>query len=285
MAVAAILCGCGSKGNIMKELKKDGYTQMNNSMFYKVSEEAKDGKEISEGLIVLGTATFRYNDSVLDDITKVQPICMAQQGQNDLDFSPVMIGRHVGDHITVAVLADSVAKKFGPQALPPMYKEGTGDKMYYDFVITDALTQAEMQSKIEAEGAAAKNAEVPAREKYLKDNNINVKPSSTGLYRIITEQGSGKTIAKNSEATVHYTGRLLDGTVFDSSVPRNQPFTVTVGAGQVIPGWEEGLLGLKEGAKATLIIPSELAYGARGAGRDIPPYSTIVFDIEVISVK
>ncbi len=285
VAAAGLFGACGDKGDVMNKLKKDGFTEVNPCMYYNVTEEAADGRTINQGDIVMGTATFRFNDSVLNEITQEGPICMAQPSQNDLDFSGIMAGRHVGDRITVAVIADSVAKQYGPQALPPMYKEGNNDAMYYDFVITNAMTEAEFTAMMQAQAEAARAAEAPAREKYLKDNNITVKPSKTGLYRIITQEGTGKTVAKGNTVNVHYTGYLLDGSKFDSSVDRNQPFPVTVGAGQVIAGWEEGLEGLKEGSKATLIIPSELAYGERGAGQDIPPFSTIVFDVEILSIQ
>ncbi len=285
VAAAGLFGACGDKGDVMNKLKKDGFTEANPCLYYKVTEEAADGRTIAEGDIVMGTATFRFNDSILNKAEQESPLCMAQPSQNDLDFSGIMAGRHVGDHITVAVIADSVAKQYGPMAMPPMYQEGNGDAMYYDFVLTNAMTEAEFSAKMQAEAEAARAAETPAREQYLKDNNITAKPSASGLYRIITNEGTGKAVAKGNTVSVHYTGYLLDGSKFDSSVDRGQPFDVTVGAGQVIPGWEEGLVGLKEGSKATLIIPSELAYGERGAGQDIPPFSTIVFDVEIMAIK
>lgn len=84
---------------------------------------------------------------------------------------------------------------------------------------------------------------------------------------------------------VHYTGKFPDGRVFDSSVPRGQPFEFKVGAGNVIRGWDEGIIQLTKGQKAELICPPEFAYGARGAGGVIPPNATLHFDVEVIDFK
>jgi peptidylprolyl isomerase len=84
---------------------------------------------------------------------------------------------------------------------------------------------------------------------------------------------------------VHYTGRLLDGTKFDSSLDRNEPIEFKLGQGMVIKGWDEGIALLKVGGKALLIIPSNLAYGSRGAGGVIPPFSPLTFEVELVSVQ
>jgi FKBP-type peptidyl-prolyl cis-trans isomerase FkpA len=99
------------------------------------------------------------------------------------------------------------------------------------------------------------------------------------------QEGTGdKVVAEGDSITVHYTGTLEDGTKFDSSVDRDDPFTFTIGRGMVIQGWEKGLLGMKIGEKRKLTIPSELGYGANGAGGVIPPNATLIFEVELISI-
>jgi len=101
---------------------------------------------------------------------------------------------------------------------------------------------------------------------------------------ILTE-GDGATAEIGQRVRVHYEGRLSDDTVFDASKPRGQPFSFTIGAGQVIKGWEQGVAGMKIGEVRRLTIPPELAYGAAGAGDVIPPHATLVFDIELLDVS
>ncbi|MCH5229048.1 MAG: FKBP-type peptidyl-prolyl cis-trans isomerase [Muribaculaceae bacterium] len=124
-----------------------------------------------------------------------------------------------------------------------------------------------------------------AGDKFLEANRNNpgVHVTESGLQYVIDKEGTGKQPGPTDEVTVHYTGKLLDGTVFDSSINRGEPTTFPLN--RVIPGWTEGLQLMKEGAKYTFFIPSDLAYGPNGIPNVIPPHSTLIFDVELISVK
>ena len=97
--------------------------------------------------------------------------------------------------------------------------------------------------------------------------------------------GRGRQAAPGDDVTIHYTGRLQNGEVFDSSLDRDQPLTFTLGAGQVIAGWDEGIAGMKRGSVRRLIVPAELGYGAEGAGTLIPPKATLIFEIELLAIE
>ena len=121
--------------------------------------------------------------------------------------------------------------------------------------------------------------------KILKDLSKGFSKTSSGLlYKFEKENNSHKP-SNGNKVKVHYKGMLLDGTVFDSSFKRNQPIEFTLGVGQVIKGWDEGISLLGIGDKASFIIPSDLAYGAAGAGGVIPPNATLVFEVELISAE
>ena len=117
------------------------------------------------------------------------------------------------------------------------------------------------------------------------DEGDKVNTTDSGLEYVDTVVGNGDSPKQGDKVVVHYTGTLEDGTKFDSSVDRGTPFEFTIGVGQVIRGWDEGVMSMQVGGKRTLNIPADLAYGDRGAGRVISPNSTLLFDIELISIK
>lgn len=121
-----------------------------------------------------------------------------------------------------------------------------------------------------------------------KENNMPDNQNQLPVDHLIIEvlkPGSGAEVVTGDKLAVHYTGWLQSGQEFDSSVRRNQPFTFTIGAGQVIAGWDDGILGMKVGEKRKLTIPPQLAYGDQGAGGVIPSNSTLIFEVELISIN
>lgn len=109
--------------------------------------------------------------------------------------------------------------------------------------------------------------------------------TDSGLTYIVTKEGTGAQLKAGDEIIVNYTGLLTNGQKFDSSLDRGTPFSFPLGAGRVIKGWDEGFQNLKIGDHAILTIPASIGYGARGAGRDIPPGATLIFIVEVLGVK
>jgi FKBP-type peptidyl-prolyl cis-trans isomerase FkpA len=142
-----------------------------------------------------------------------------------------------------------------------------------------------------AESTAPKTQTSTTQEKSAMTQNTNT-TTVTELQKIDTQVGTGREAEPGFNVTVHYTGWLFDaaaeghkGKKFDSSLDRNQPFNFFLGGGQVIQGWDEGFAGMKIGGKRTLVIPSEMGYGARGAGGAIPPNAALIFDVELLDVK
>jgi len=151
------------------------------------------------------------------------------------------------------------------------------DSVMQGFVQDMEQAQKQQVSK-QADANAKKGEEFLAKNK----DKEGVKTTDSGLQYKVVEEGSGDTPAKDDSVTVHYEGKLIDGTVFDSSRKRGKPVTFPVDA--VIPGWTEALQLMKEGAQYKLFIPADLAYGERGAGAQIGPNETLIFDVKLISI-
>jgi peptidylprolyl isomerase len=124
-----------------------------------------------------------------------------------------------------------------------------------------------------------------ADEEGTVKKEFNIGGKTVVLKYVDQAEGKGPEVKKGDTVLVHYTGRLQNGKKFDSSRDRGQPFEVTVGVGDVIRGWDEGLVGMKEGGKRKLIIPPEMGYGAKGAGQSIPPNAELIFEIELVKIK
>lgn len=141
---------------------------------------------------------------------------------------------------------------------------------------------------VNAPTTKSENKQAVAEERKTAEvsNNQTNNKKAMELEIKTTQEGAGEQVVKSGDTiSVHYTGKLVDGTKFDSSVDRGTPFEFQIGQGMVIQGWEKGLLGMKIGEKRTLTIPSEMGYGSRGAGAVIPPNATLVFDVELIGIK
>ncbi len=220
---------------------------------------------------------------------KVQP---SQNVADLMDIFPLLSAK---DSALVRVPVDSVFK--GHETERPAFLT---PKSNIVFTIKIEKVQTLAEAIAEKNGAIAKmqQNELVIADKYIADNKLAVKATPSGLKYVITQPSIGRKPVAGDTLLVNYTGRTLNGKVFDSSIQsvaqagglnqpgRNyEPIKVVVGQGQVIPGWDEGLLLLNQGSKAIFVIPSTLAYGSQGAGEDIAPFSTLVFDVELVKVK
>ncbi|NET10401.1 MAG: FKBP-type peptidyl-prolyl cis-trans isomerase [Merismopedia sp. SIO2A8] len=128
--------------------------------------------------------------------------------------------------------------------------------------------------------------ETTTEENTVSDSaNAETVTTDSGLQYIDLVEGDGASPSRGQRVVVHYTGTLENGQKFDSSRDRNQPFTFTIGIGQVIKGWDEGVMSMKVGGRRQLTIPPDLGYGAAGAGGVIPPNATLIFDVELLNIQ
>jgi FKBP-type peptidyl-prolyl cis-trans isomerase len=218
-----------------------------------------------------------------------------QACENAADLMDVLPLLAEKDSAVVKVPTDSIFKTREDQRPPFLPK---GSNLLFTVKIIKIQSLQEATAERNADLQKMKNDETIARNKYIADNKLIVKTTLSGLKYLITQSSVKHKPLTGDTLLVNYTGRTIDGKVFDSSIQadaqqaglnqpgRNyEPIQVIVGAGAVIKGWDEGLLLLNEGSKAEFIIPSGLAYGTDGAGADIPPYSTLIFNVELVKIK
>ena len=222
--------------------------------------------------------SMRAGDSVL---IPMMPNQMLMDSVYEGDLFAALRMMHVGDSATF--IFDG--KKFFENMMAPGQEYEFGeDPLYFDIKLLGLMKKEEVQ-KAQAEYEAQLNErhelEIGEIEEYLQ-KNPGMKKMETGVYLKTIKTGNGEKVEPLQTVKVHYTGRFVDGNVFDSSVERGTPFEFTVGAGQVIPGWDATVSNMKVGDKVTVLIPSDLAYGEGRQG--IPPYTPLVFDIELLEV-
>jgi FKBP-type peptidyl-prolyl cis-trans isomerase FkpA len=243
--------------------------QVKDGLRYKMYTAHTGAKPKAGESVIVDMLFYGDHDSLIYNSTdKNQPVTIPigkPQFKGDLMQGLQMMSE--GDSAVFLVSGDSIAKITGQaNNIRP------GSFLKYIIKLRSIYSPASQQKKDEETIAA-----------YLKKNKIRgAKHTASGLYYKIIQPGTGPTPQEGQSVATHYTGKLLDGTVFDSD--KGGGFSFIIGKHNVIPGWEEGFALLNKGTKATLYLPSTIAYGVQGAG-PIPPNSVLIFDVEVVDVK
>ena len=204
---------------------------------------------------------------VVNGLEVIDSIATVEKGAQDKPRTDVVLEK-------VAIFSKGDAYKTYDAA--KIFSEGKGKIKENNRAVLDKI---EADKKKKAEEFAAN------QQKLVDDLKATMQATPSGLYYKITETTEGKKANVGDNVSVHYAGKLVDGTEFDSSFKRNEPIEIPIGVGQVIKGWDEGILLLKEGESATLLIPSVLGYGANGAGGIIPPNAWLIFDVKLVKVN
>ena len=292
LAVVGLTTACG--GNDEREV---GEIKTRESglqyQFIRLGEE--QAPDTTQWLVMEMLATTA-NDSVLFD-TRSQGMPMGipvnepnMKGQMAEGLKML----HKGDSVQFIVPAKDFYLQTAGVPVPPGIDENSN--ITFNIGVKDVSTeegyrkmQMEYFQKMQAEAAGKQKEQLlkdlQTIDKYLAENKIVADTTESGVRIRVTEQGKGPKPQAGDNIVVHYRGKLLSGEQFDASYDRNEPFTFPVGQGQVIRGWDEGLMQLPKGSKATLYIPSPLAYGAQQRSEVIKPNSILVFDVEVVDVK
>ena len=274
-----------AEGNLENTAKQQGIPYYDGLKFHRVIPDF-----MIQGGCPLGTGTgnpgYKFDDEIHPELKHDTPgklsMANAGPGTNGSQFfithvaTPWLDGKHTvfGSVVDGQNVVDAIEQN---------------DDMQVEIIRIGEDTQN--WNAVEAfrtfEGAREKReAEEKVRQKKLMDEiAAGYEETPSGLRYKILQKGNGKNPSKGDVVSVHYKGQLLDGTVFDSSYKRKEPIEFSIGVGQVISGWDEGIQLLQVGDKARLVIPSNLGYGANGAGGVIPPNATLIFDVELVNVN
>ncbi len=274
-----------------------GYEKNQNGLYYQFFAQ-NEGELPQIGDLVELNISCMINDT-MPIIPSTHNVMMLRTPGFPGDIQEGLAMMHKGDSASFIVNIDSTFKYlFGQPTLPAEFK--STDVMRFEVGVTDFYPEkmyaqkfandvkarveeriAKMQSDYPEETAKA------AKElaNFLTKNGVVAEPTASGLYYVVTEAGNGEKPEVGKPVTMHYTGKLLDGTVFDSSVERGEPFQFVLGVGQVIPGWDEGVQMMSKGEKGVFYIPYYLAYGERQAGEQILPFSNLMFEVELIDFE
>jgi FKBP-type peptidyl-prolyl cis-trans isomerase FkpA len=276
------------KGRSKQIAKKDMFKTTPNGLKYihHISNKTPKAK-LNDILSFQFVMTVQSNgaDSVLRNTFR-EPVpfaakVMEPQFKGGLEEGFLMLAKN--DSISFLVKADSLFK----QGMPPFVDKKSNVR--FDIRVLDITSEQVFmetrQREVEAKTAAQKGIDEKLIVDYLQKNGINnAKRTNTGLYYVVSQLGEGDTLTTGKKVGVHYLGKLLDGTKFDSSYDRGQPLDFAYNTGSMIKGFDEGVGFIKKGGKATLYIPSHLGYGERAAGT-IPPFSVLIFEIELMTIE
>jgi len=273
-----------------KTVQDEGFSKTPSGLEYKfIVDEAgattpKIGDYIQVHIVTSVDDSVIFESRKINNNEPVQFQVAAPQMKGDL-IEAIML-MTIGDSVVVRMSVDSLIKAGTPAQA--WMKQGENQKIVYRLTLVSLKSMDEMKKEQEEQAAAQKGIDDQLLQDYFKANNIKATKTESGLYYKIDKKGTGENAKAGQKITVNYTGKTLDGVVFDSNVDPKfshvQPFSFNLGQGQVIKGWDEGLQQMKKGSKGTLYIPSPLAYGAQGQG-PIKANSILIFDVEVTDIQ
>jgi FKBP-type peptidyl-prolyl cis-trans isomerase FkpA len=281
-AMATVLVGAAScSGNKTFKKTKDGVE-------YLIVKDEK-GPNAKIGDILEYHMTVKIGDSVMFDSRKMndgKPVEMPLQDNpsatKTMDPTEVIKMLSAGDSAVIRVELDSMARKVYSFAKPT-------DKLEFQFSMVSVKSKEQYEADMKSKSAAQVGIDESALTEYFSKNGLTPQKTASGLYYIITKPGTGANPTNGQNVKVMYTGKLLNGELFDSNIDpqfqHTEPLEFPLGKGNVIPGWDEGIGLLNKGGKATLFVPSTLAYGAQSPSPKIPANSVLIFDVELIDFK
>lgn len=269
---------------------------------YKFEKSNPAAQSVYRGDVLVGEMTLVFEgDTIMSNAGNPQRIIQVGERSFIGDLSDGLTMMHKGDVATFGIVADELAKFLDEKQMPSNFKKGAGMRFFYTVKIDDIMTPADIAAEQElyiAEMNQRKAVEPALIERYINEHPASWVQTKDGIYIYVKKAGNGKAIKKGRTVKADFTGRTLDGILFDTSNGDEArkggmategrefgPLTYKVGELALIEGWNKGVEGQKAGTELTLVIPSNMAYGSQEAAGILQPYTPIVIDITILEVK
>ncbi len=263
----------------------DEFNTTKDGIKYKYTVKNEDGKKAQVSDIVqINLKYYNQKDSLIFNSLDISTNFRIKIKKNKKSlFDRALLQLFTGEKAIFWINAENFYIETQKKQVPDFIKKD--EDLKFEIALNEIISPEIIEKEKAEKSEKLKQEEQTKLEEYISINEIEEKPTKTGLFIIKNKQGTGKKTQIGDTAVVHYNAFFITGEIFDSSIERDEPFIFVIGKNEVIPAWEEAILTMKVGDKITLISPSSQAYGEQGYGKTIPPFSTLVFEIKLLKLR
>lgn len=266
--------------------QENTYKKHNAGFEYKMILQNKNSKKIklNDILEIDLKYTTEYDSVIFNSNANVGKFRIKVETPNTGGiFQNAILMLNQGDNAKFIINANNFYSKTLKKDLPTFLNSNSNLK--FDIKIKKIVSEKDIEKEYETHLLNLEIEEKTLLNEYLKNENINIKPTKSGLYIIKLKKGNGKKAKIGQIATIHYKGSFINGKIISSSINKGKPYKFKIGNDEVIKAWDEAILQMKVGDKVRIIVPSDLAYGKLGYKNKIPPFSTLIFDIKLLKLN
>ncbi len=265
----------------------ESYNKHSSGLEYLILKKSANKNQAKEGDIVeLNLKYYTDKDSLLfnsREFTSSFKMMVKPNSHKAGCFEEALKMMQIGDRYRFKIKTDSFYIKTQKTKIPKNINSKS--KLIFDIELLRIVSKSELERERKLQNQQLKHQEQIMLKQYIEENNIEIKPLKSGLYYIETKKGKGRKAINGDKLSVNYTGKLINGKIFDAHYSKQNVFSFTLGDTSLIKAWNEGFTLMRKGGEATFIIPSELAYGDKAYSNIIPPFSSLIFNVKLVNIK
>lgn len=267
--------------------RKDGYKESGGLLYKRIYQSADTQKVKFGDYLVMRLAYYAPNDSLLFDSREIAGDYRMRLAKPSYpgggSIEDALMSMHRGDSASFKIDAESFFGKTRNVELPDYLQKG--DLLRFEIRLIDIQDESALQHERELFNQRMLQQEQGLLADYVAKNMPDIKPTTEGVYIKTIKSTSGRVPLQGQTLTIHFESLFINGELFESTYRRKKPFSFVLGAEQAIPGLEVALAQMHQGEKVQILVPSNLAYGAQGFGKKIPPYSPLIFNVELLLIS